>query len=85
MCLNFFSSLCVSFYSGRGPPLSVQPAVLQFLKCKRPRTDGSSDMKGTDIGSEVPRGDGRSSRREQRESWSLGHEGERGFEEGALS
>jgi len=42
-------------------------------------------MKGTDIGSEVPRGDGRSSRREQRESWSLGHEGERGFEEGALS
>ena len=39
MCLNIFSSLCVCFYSGRGPPLSVQPAVLQFLKCKRPRTE----------------------------------------------
>ena len=39
MCLNIFSSLCVCFYCGRGPPLSVQPAVLQFLKCKRPRTE----------------------------------------------
>ena len=41
-------------------------------------------MKGTEIGSEIPQGDRRSSRREQRESWSLGYKGEQGFEKGPL-
>ena len=41
-------------------------------------------MKGTEIRSEIPQGDGRSSRREQRESWSLGYKGEQGFEKGPL-